>query len=153
MRKDVMITVSSFQEYENGEDDTMEFLTEGKLYDKNDKLYVSYEESEVTGLTGTRTTLKIEEEQTTLIRTGLNSSQMLFAKGKRHTGLYPTPYGTLTIATHTSEINNKMSLEGGFLEVHYTIEVDNKVTGFNKLKVNVAVKDEDLGKMIGDFKI
>lgn len=135
--KDVIISIQSSQAFEGCETDEINLITKGRLYQRNGKTYISYEESELTGLEGTKTTVKLEPGQVTLIRTGKSPSRMLFAQDERHVGLYQTPYGALTIATHTSNIKNTMGADGGGLALDYTIEVEHNVTGVNHFEMDV----------------
>ena len=88
IKKDVVITIVSRQNFEGCEPDQIDLITTGRLYGRNGKFYISYEESELTGMEGSRTTLKIEPKQITMTRTGTFPSQMRFAEHKREVGLY-----------------------------------------------------------------
>ena len=103
MKKDVIITIASKQNFEGCEPDHINLITAGRLYRRNGKYFISYEESELTGMEGTRTTLKLEDRQVTMTRTGTHPAQMLFAEHKRHVGLYQTDVGSLAVSTHTSQ--------------------------------------------------
>ena len=63
------------------------------LDERGGKYYIAYEESELTGLEGTKTTVKLDGKTVALIRTGTFPSHMLFAEDERHVGLYQTPIG------------------------------------------------------------
>lgn len=54
MEKKVLITVNSHIEGHDGEGDSISFVTEGKLVVENGEYVVSYDETEVTGLAGTK---------------------------------------------------------------------------------------------------
>lgn len=83
--------------------DHINLITAGRLYRRNGKYFISYEESELTGMEGTRTTLKLEDRQVTMTRTGTHPAQMLFAEHKRHVGLYkPTSVRWLSQRTRHS---------------------------------------------------
>lgn len=45
-------------------------MTAATLYERGGKYYIAYEESELTGLEGTRTTVKLDGKSVSLIRTG-----------------------------------------------------------------------------------
>ena len=57
MKKDVLISLKGHQRYVDGEKDYIEFVTEGTFYTKKDKYFITYNESEITGLDGTTTTV------------------------------------------------------------------------------------------------
>ena len=82
MEKKVLITVNSHIEGHDGEGDSISFVTEGKLVVENGEYVVSYDETEVTGLAGTKTILRIGKDNVTLIRQGYVDSMLLFEVGK-----------------------------------------------------------------------
>jgi uncharacterized beta-barrel protein YwiB (DUF1934 family) len=85
----------------------MEFYTEGRYYEQQGNRYISYEESEVSGLEGTTTLLKLGKEEAVLKRTGALSSEMTFRIGCETKNAYNTQYGLfdLSILTHKIDIN------------------------------------------------
>lgn len=143
MKKNVLIEINSIQHYDGTDPEEVNLVTQGQLYKRNKKFYVCYEESEITGLEGTKTTLKISDDDVSMIRTGKYSSEMLFADKRRHVGLYNTGYGTLEIATHTSSIKNTIGENGGSLALDYTIEIDHSVAGYNHFEMEVTCKEEN----------
>ena len=48
MKKDVIITIASKQNFEGCEPDHINLITAGRLYRRNGKYFISYEESELT---------------------------------------------------------------------------------------------------------
>jgi uncharacterized beta-barrel protein YwiB (DUF1934 family) len=90
--KKAIISVKGTQKNEQNESDTIELITEGNFYIKGNTFYVVYEESELSGMDGTTTTLKITEDKVTLLRFGTNKSKMVFEKNKRYESDYDTPY-------------------------------------------------------------
>ena len=136
-KRDVIITIASQQNFSGCEPDHIDLITAGRLYRRGGKYYISYEESELTGMEGTRTTIKLEEEQVTMTRTGTHPAQMLFAKNRRHVGLYHTEVGSLTVSTHTSELVNNIGEEGGNLAIDYTVEIDSSLAGNHRFEMVV----------------
>ena len=66
MNKEVLISFKGTQN--NGEErDKIELYTEGKFYKKGDHYYISYAESELTGMEGTTTTLKVDKKSNIII--------------------------------------------------------------------------------------
>ena len=103
----IKLHIKSSQSDCNGTMDSMEFYTEGKYYEKQDSKYFSYQESEISGLEGTTTMLKLGKEETVLIRNGALSSKMTFRIGCETENTYSTEYGVfdLSILTHKIDIN------------------------------------------------
>ena len=101
---------------------------------------ITYEESELTGMTGTVTTFDIVGAKVILSRRGTVNSQMVFEEGQQHVSLYETPYGTMTIDICTSKLEKTMDRAGGDMEIRYTIAVEHRVTGKNCFKISVREK-------------
>ena len=138
MKKDVITTIASKQNFEGCEPDHINLITAGRLYRRNGKYFISYEESELTGMEGTRTTLKLEDRQVTMTRTGTHPAQMLFAEHKRHVGLYQTDVGSLAVSTHTSQLINDIGENGGKLSIDYTVEIDSNLAGTHRFEMAVT---------------
>ena len=84
MKKDVWLTISSQQQFAGCDEENIDLQTAATLYERGGKYYIAYEESELTGLEGTKTTVKLDGKTVALIRTGTFPSHMLFAEDERH---------------------------------------------------------------------
>ena len=133
----VIVSIKSRQMSENGPDE-MELVTEGRLVPNGAGGYtVSYEETELTGLEGTTTVLRMEGPRVTLLRQGTVNSQMVFEVGQRHLSMYETPYGALAVGINTRRMKNTVGERGGDLEIDYAIEIDNLLTGRTLFRMSV----------------
>lgn len=144
MKKDALLSISSTQHFEGSEEEHIDLMTQARLYERHGKYYITYDESELTGLEGTKTTVKLDGSTVSLVRTGTCPSELLFAEGQRHVGLYQTEYGALTISTHTKQLQNSIDENGGELTIDYTIEVDNSMVGHHRFRMTVAATSDDL---------
>lgn len=142
MKKNAIISIYGLQEAEGFAPDNITLVTRGRYSRRDGKYYVSYEESELTGLNGTRTTLKIDDKAVIVERTGLYPSQMVFEKGRRHTSLYHTEFGDLIVGVNTEQIKSTLDEKGGSLDVRYAVEIDHALAGTNHLKVDVKAISE-----------
>jgi len=131
MGKKVIISVKGIKTTGKQGTDALELVTEGVYYKKGNTYYVSYKESEVTGMDGTTTTLKIEDGIVTLLRFGSVNTQFIFEKGRRHLSYYDTAYGTFTIGVTANKVNIDIDDAGGEVRVDYNLEVDNNKSGNN----------------------
>lgn len=136
MNKDVIISLKGGQS-DGDEREEIELVTTGKYYKKGEKYYVTYNETEVTGLEGTTTTLKIEDNKVTLLRYGQNNSQLIFEKGQRHLCCYETTFGSFTIGVSSSKVDIDLTENGGNISAEYTIEVDNNTSGYNDFYLQI----------------
>ena len=137
MEKDVVISIKGIQNYEGQDSDTIELVTEGRLTRDEGGYTLSYQESELTGLEGTLTTIQVEGEQVTLMRVGEVNSQMVFQEGRRHLSMYNTPYGAMAIGVNTRHLLAELTDQGGDIEIDYAIEVDHAIAGRNIFQIKV----------------
>ncbi|MCI8552732.1 MAG: DUF1934 domain-containing protein [Lawsonibacter sp.] len=147
MEKAVVISVKGIQKYEGAPPDVVELVTEGILARYGKSYTLSYQESELTGLEGTLTTIHIDGDEVSLMRVGEFNSQMVFQEGRRHLSLYNTPYGAMTIGVHTRHLLAEISDQGGDLEVDYSVEVDHTVAGRNVFHISVKELEEGQGSL------
>lgn len=131
MKKNVIISIKGRQTPVEQDISELEFVTEGKYYKKGDTYYVMYKESEVTGMDGTTTTLKVDRDMVTLMRFGSVNSQFIFKKGKKHVSYYDTEYGAFTVGILANEVNVNVDDNGGEIEVDYELEIDDNKSGNN----------------------
>lgn len=137
MEKDVIISIRGMQDYEQTGKDRIELVTQGSLRRDRAGFTLVYAESELTGLEGTTTTIQVEPERVTMLRTGQVNTQMIFQEGRRHLAMYNTPYGAMTVGINTRHLLAQLGDEGGDIEIDYNIELDHAVAGRNIFKINV----------------
>lgn len=131
MDNDVIISVKGTQTNSDRETSMLELITEGKYCKEGDSYFITYNESEVTGMDGTTTTLKVSEGVVTLTRYGSINSIFMFQQGKKHLSHYDTDYGSFTIGVVANEVNIDVNDDGGEISVDYQLEFDNNKSGYN----------------------
>lgn len=129
MNKDVIISVTGNRNSQENENYGMELVTEGKYYKQGDKYYVTYDESEVTGMKGTTTTIEVSGGTITLTRSGSVNSCFVFEKGQKHISYYDTAYGAFTVGITACDVFIDIDDNGGSILVDYSVEIDNSNTG------------------------
>ena len=134
----MIISIKGVQRYENADPDTMELVTAGRLEREGNSYTLSYQESELTGLEGTLTTIQVDGEQVTLMRVGEFTSQMVFQEGRRHLSMYNTPYGAMAIGVNTRHLLADLTDQGGDIEIDYAIEIDHTLAGRNVFQIRVS---------------
>jgi uncharacterized beta-barrel protein YwiB (DUF1934 family) len=137
MDKNVIISLKGTQSAEDQDTNVMELVTEGKYYKQDDAYYVTYDESEVTGMSGTTTTLKVMDGVVTLVRMGAVNSHFVFQQGQKHVSYYDTEHGAFTISVLANAVNVKMDDNGGEIRVGYELEIDNNKTGENDFFMSI----------------
>ncbi|MCI8304911.1 MAG: DUF1934 domain-containing protein [Lawsonibacter sp.] len=147
MEKDVIISIKGMQKYDGALPDVVELVTQGRLSREGESYTLSYQESELTGLEGTLTTIQVDGGQVTLMRMGEFNSQLVFQEGRRHLSMYNTPYGTMAIGVNTRHLLAELTDQGGDIEVDYSVEVDHALTGRNVFRINIREAEGGLGSL------
>ncbi|MCB2289206.1 DUF1934 domain-containing protein [Clostridium sp. CS001] len=137
MKKNAIISVVSRQNDSEDEDDIIEVVTPGKFYKEDNSYYAVYEETEISGMKGTTTTLKIDEERFTLIRTGTTNTEMKFKKDARDLTLYNTPHGGLDLTVDTKDLKMNINSNGGDVFIDYDMIIGNQQTLSTILEINI----------------
>ena len=140
MEENVIISIKGSQLYEGQDPDVTELVNAGTLRREQEGYTIAYQETELTGLEGTTTKLRIEGPRVTLLRQGSVNSQMIFEVGRKHLSMYETPYGALAVGIETRRLKNTVDEAGGDLEIDYAIEIDNLLAGKSLFQLNVKKK-------------
>ncbi|WP_425059702.1 hypothetical protein SCACP_03030 [Sporomusa carbonis] len=138
--KHVLITVVGSQRDAYGEENKIELFTHGRSYYKNGVHYLSYQETEVSGLEGATTLLKIYTDHIILVRMGAVEQRQEFRLGERCFSSYITPFGTMDMSMRTTRLTvNRLDDSGWVTRVHieYELEIDGQWQSANTLSVTV----------------
>lgn len=135
-----MIKVLGTQTDLKGEKNTIELTTEGKVYEKNNHMYIVYEETEISGMEGATTTLKIEgDHKVSMKRYGGMDSQLVFEEGKHFTSQYKTMFGNfrMDVKTSTLKVNLSRQNQKGKIEIVYDVVISGLTETKNTLEISV----------------
>ena len=139
--KDITIKITGKQCFDDVEEEQMEFVTDGRLFQRNGFYYLIYDESEISGLEGFRTTLKFNDNSLKMKRIGKagSGSELYFEEGKRFSSNYDTPMGIMEIEVLTRKVKNLMDeeLKTGKLDIEYDVSLGGVAEGRNKLIIDV----------------
>ena len=132
--KDVIISVTGIQHGRNGPD-SMQLITAGQYGMDADEIRMTWIESELTGMEGTRTSITVQPNNVVVTREGEVSSTLEFDEGRKSYFLYETPFGSATMGLNTRRIRNGLGIHGGDMEIEYTLDVDQNIVGRNRFYV------------------
>lgn len=136
--KAVKVSIKGTQVDVDGEKNIIEFITEGKFYIKNDSYYIVYDESELSGMEGSTTTLKIKDNIVSMKRFGSNNSKLIFEKGIKHKTEYETMYGIMDMEVATNNMEVKLLEEGkGTIDLSYKMNISGMVESYNTLSIQI----------------
>lgn len=139
MKKRAIISVSSKQK--SDENDVIEVVTPGDFYEKDGSYYAVYKETEISGMEGTTTTLKISNDKFSIIRMGSTSAKMEFDKKAKSVSMYNTPYGTLELKIETKTLSVNVGEKGGDIQVNYDLSVSGQTPNNTQLKINIKAQE------------
>ncbi len=138
MEDNVIIRIKTLQEADGEKLDPIELKTPGKFGVINQKYYIKYQESEMTGFPDTTTTLKVWPGNVVVTRKGKFNMEIHYQTGVRNLCLYPTPYGNIGASIYTSEIDYQFNeTQDGHLRVDYVLDADNENFIQNSLRVTI----------------
>lgn len=139
MEKAAVITIKTVQTGGDGEPDVIEFSSDGMYSYENGIAEAMYYESEVTGLTGTRTKVRVSNGRVEVKHEGLIMSEMVFQVGERAKFLYETPYGKTNIGIDTHSVASDLDSEGGDVAVKYALNFDHSYAVLNRFSMHVEI--------------
>ena len=141
MMKDVVISLHRLTGL-GEEEDSLDFVTDGLYSFDGEVACLTYLESEVTGMEGTRTSLMVLPDKVVVDRDGLVTSRMIFTPGQRSAFQYDTPVGTATMQMDTHSITQRFDERGGDMEIDYVLGLEHAVISRNRFRLNVREQRE-----------
>ncbi|MDO3413145.1 DUF1934 domain-containing protein [Saccharibacillus sp. CPCC 101409] len=133
----VLIRLRSRQDGE-----TVEQTLAGQVFVKDRSLYIRYEEpSAAGGAEGTRTLLKVTDDELKIIRHGEVESEQSFRKGSGLAGFYRSPYTRFALVTHTRELSVRMEGVYGQIDWEYDLEIQDALSA--RFAVSLTIQEED----------
>ena len=146
MMKDVWISITNRQNDGREKDkDTLVFDTAGYYFFDGSVGVLSYQESELTGLEGTRTNVMVMPNQVVVDRDGMLTGRMVFREGQKEAFPYSTPYGQLMLGIDTRKIRHNFNENGGDMEIDYITDLGHAFVTRNKFRISVKEMEKANG--------
>jgi uncharacterized beta-barrel protein YwiB (DUF1934 family) len=137
MVRNVFISVKSLQVDTEGETSELTLVAEGKYYEKAGYKYITYKETEVTGLEGTTTCLKLGCGEVTVIRLGSIEAKQVFVMGSIHHCTYVTPHGAFELAVTPLVVEEQVHAGEGYVRLEYDLEMNGRPFSRNILLIKI----------------
>ena len=155
MKKSVNLKITSTQYIENlnpsGEafrrelelEDSMELLTEGTVYSRNNATYITYEEAEALGTEDIRTLFKLEDGSIRIRKYARDEEDegmdMTLKPGILNITRYQVPMmSSVNLEVYTNKLEDNLDEEGyGKISVDYKIKFDKFFSRRNILEIEV----------------
>ena len=142
MKETFLMNIKGLQSYSGPDEDTDIVLTTEAGFEKQDGVFfIDYEETEITGMEGTKTLIEIGDNYVSLRRTGTVNTNMLFMKDRKTSSCYNTPYGELLIGIFTNKLEIDVDENGGKVSVDYYIDINNATTSKNNFDLEIRRKN------------
>jgi len=135
----IMIDIKSTIKQIDGDVQTIEMVTEGEIYEKNNSIFLIYHESEVSGMEGSKTMLKISSDSITMTRFGSTNSKIDFDVNHPMESMYRTPYGDFEMKVNTELLEHKIDMDklSGYIKVDYLLVLEHLSSSENHLEINI----------------
>lgn len=147
MTKDVLVKISGLQFAGEEDNDSIEVITAGTYYKKNNKHYVLYDEVMEGSTEITKNVIKIGTDSMEVTRKGSASVHMVFEKDKKNVSYYRTPFGNLLIGIDAKSIQMDESDLDINVKVNYGLEINYEHVAECHITVDVKSKEAK------DFKL
>lgn len=136
--KRVLVSVVSIQRDMDDKEVKSELVSAGKYYEKNGARYFVYKESEITGMEGVTTVIKLQTDGTLiLLRLGKIRQKQEYAVGKVKKSLYETPFGDIEVSMKTYEIKVDMVDGIGRIYLAYDVLLGELTSTYNQLFMEI----------------
>ena len=133
----VVETIIGTQRDAQGEESRIELITVGHYYEKNGVQYIVYKDSEISGLEGVRTMLKVYDQYVVLVRKGSVEYTQEFRLGLKSLSTYVTPYVKMEMGIITQNIKLALSSPTGTIDIRYELEINGQWQSTNTLSISV----------------
>ena len=146
MEKQVMIRCKSIQRDERGKAEEVVLETPGVYGEDEDCRYLTYEETSLSGMEGTTTTIRMYEDHVTLSRQGSFLQETEYRPGTVAKSEYITPAGPMEITVSSKEITDTVSGGKGQLRLVYDIEMKGLFSHLNEIIIDVREESKSSWK-------
>jgi uncharacterized beta-barrel protein YwiB (DUF1934 family) len=133
----VVVAIIGTQSDSQGEKSQIELITAGRCYNKENVKYIVYKDSEISGLEGVTTIVKVYEKHVVLVRTGSVHHKQEFHLGEKSDSTYVTSYGTMQMSVLTKSLEIAFTSEAGRLNIEYDLEINGEWQSANTLSISV----------------
>ena len=114
-----------------------EMSVEGRYHDDGIRVAISYDESELSGMEGSRATISYQKSEPGLIsmlRTGSVKTALTFEQGRRHECVYQTPFAPFEVCVQTNTVKNALETMGT-LDLDYIVELKGAEGEHTKMRI------------------
>ena len=138
--KNAILSIVAEQTMPSGDTNRMEMMTEGRLFNNDGALCLEYEESEASGMGGSKTLRMVSGRIVSIIRRGSSTTHMVFSEGKKSYNIYKTPVGSVEMGIWPTSMELEIGEEAGVITLEYELEIGGQFTGSNMISISYKLK-------------
>ena len=132
--QDITLTIKGYHS-EDGEENNIEFITEGRLGYEEGSYVIEYDESEISGIKNTTTRLLVSDDCVRMARGGSIDTEFVFAQTRQFEAQYETSFGTINVSVFPTQVISEVSDSEGMIDLEYTMKIGG-TEAFNRLFIN-----------------
>ncbi|MFW6022033.1 MAG: DUF1934 domain-containing protein [Halanaerobiaceae bacterium] len=133
MKKNIKIKINSRQSYDDDSDENINHDTKGILFNKNNNLYLVYDDNVYHGA---RTTIKIDSEKDRIFVSRDNPDlTQIYKQDSQTIGKYDTPYGKFKLEIHTTVLDIEIEKSKGNVYIKYKLYMNKQYISQNYLQI------------------
>jgi len=124
----------------------IEDTVEGQLRADTNRIIVVYNETEASGMAGTRSMISFDprdSQSLKIIRSGTVKSNFDFQEGKTSSSRYTTSFFNFDMKVHTVTVDNNLTENGGRLMLDYVMEIPYSMKDRMLLTLDVKEKEDE----------
>ena len=141
------IDLGSSMEADQDAEMSLELRTAGTLSEKNGRMILSYDETELTGMQGSTTQVSFSKKAPnliTMLRSGAVSTALVFEQGVRHICVYNTEVMPFEICIYARSVKNDLTMEGGSIQLDYLVEIHGAAAEHTIFTLDVKITDASM---------
>lgn len=116
-----------------------EFVTDGRYYEENGIKRLEYDESNILGLEGSITSIEVDGDTVSLMRSGSTATHMIMRRGEKCLNHYETPNGAIEMGIYPLHVKCDMNQNSGVLDLTYQLDIEGTYASLNQLKVSYTL--------------
>lgn len=141
-----MIRCTSSQRDETGQSEDVTLDTLGVYGEKEGCRYITYDETSLSGMEGTTTTIRLYDGRVTLSRRGSFVQETEYIPGEVSSSEFMTPAGPMELITTSRDIIDTVKDGKGQLRLVYDIEIKGLFKHLNEIVIDIGEAHESSWK-------
>ena len=138
----VWVTVTGKSRTTDGETDTVETVSPGRLSAVPEGWRLWYEESAESGTPAVRTVVTVSAGRVTMERRGQGKTRMEFVPGHRSVCDYDTGFGRLPLGFTAERVEGELSETGGWVRLWYTMDQYGVPVSSHEVQIRVKAREK-----------